>query len=233
MLIQWTKLSIEYMALNKQIKDWHKILLDTTLLCALFRSENAPTIDAQTAFVLKLVGYLTKNKTSDGRERIFYVSTITICELLTREQNSDKIKRILKLLNSKNVEFIDFDLDTALQFNAQLYPYLSKTSLHPMAEQIGFKSGDYMMAREWITRDYMIIMSGVSRNVDVLFTADKHTFFPICQKIARVDCVLVYPELFEETEHYILKYYDDKVDDFLKPPPPPPPVVASAGVSPS
>lgn len=205
------------MVISKQIKDWHKILLDTTALCALFRSESSVEMDSQTAFVLKLIAYLTKNKTSDGKERIFYVSAITVSELLTGEQNSEKIKRILRLLNSKNVEFIDFDLDTALLFNAQLYPHLSKDSLHKMAEQIGFKTNDYMMAREWITRDYMIIMSGVSKNVDVAFTADKNTFFPICQNIAQLDCILLYPELFEESEQYILKYYDDKVEDFIAP----------------
>lgn len=193
--------------------------MDTTLLCALIRSENAASMDAQTEFVLKLMTYLTKNRTSDGRERIFYVSAITISELLTREQNSDKIKRLLRLINSKNVEFIDFDLDTALQLNAQLYPYLSKESLHKMAEQVGFKTGDYMLAREWITRDYMIIMSAVSRNADIILTADKNTFYPICEKIGRVDCVLVFPELFEASEQHVLKYYDDKVEEFLKPPP--------------
>lgn len=60
-------------------------------------------------------------------------------------------------------------------------------------------------------------MSGVSKNVDVIFTADKKTFYPISKNISTVDCVLVYPELFEESEQYILKYHYDKIDDFLKP----------------
>ncbi len=205
------------MGLNKQIKDWKKILLDTTMLCALFRSEDSENTDSQTQFVLKLVNYLSKNKTSENNERIFYVSAITLSELLTKEHNSEKIKRILRLLNSKNVEFIDFDLDTSLQFNAQLYPHLSKKSLHQIATQVGFKTNDYMMAREWITRDYMIVMCGVSRNVDLVLTADKNTFYPICQNINQLDCVLAYPELFEQSEQYILKYHYDKVNDFLLP----------------
>lgn len=206
------------MALNKQIKDWHRIVLDTTLMCALFRSQTSQTMDAQTEFVVRLIAYLTKSKTSDGRERVFYISTITLSELLTKEQDSEKIKRILKVVNSRNVEFIEFDLNTALQFNAHLYPHLDKPSLHKLAEQIGFKTGDYMMAREWITRDFMIIMAGVSKNADVILTADRKTFYPIATEINRLDCVLVYPELFEQSEQFILRYHDDKVKDFLKPP---------------
>lgn len=205
------------MVISKQIKDWRKILLDTSVLCALFRSEHSPTIDAQTEFVLKLITYLTKNKTSDGQERIFLVSTITISELLTKENDSEKIKRILKVLNSKNVEFVDFDLMTALQFNKVLHPQLGKASLHQMAAGMGFKSNDYMMAREWITRDFMIIMSGVERNADVILTADKNTFYPACVQIGNADCVLVYPELFDSSDNFILRYKDDEVDSFLNP----------------
>ncbi|HEY4061168.1 MAG TPA: hypothetical protein VGM30_04670 [Puia sp.] len=212
------------MAINKQIKDWRKILLDTSILCALFRSEFGK-MDSQTEFVLRLINYLSKNKTAEGIDRTFYVSAITISELLTREHDSEKIKRIIRLVNSRNVEFIDFDLDCALVFNARLYPHLDKVALHKMAEQVGFKSNDFMMAREWISRDYMIVMSGVSKNVDVIITADKKTFYPICQNINQLDCILAYPELFEETEQYILRYHDDKVAEFLKPPPPPPPPV--------
>jgi hypothetical protein len=206
------------MAIGKQVKDWGKILVDTTLLCVLLRSETSTPADDQAQFVLKLISYLSKNKTSDGKERTFYVSAITLSELLMREHDSEKIKRIVRLLNSRNVEFIDFDLDTALLFNAQLYSFLGKSSLHQMAEQVGFKTNDYMMAREWISRDYMIIMSGVSRNVDIVLTADKKTFFPICKNINRLDCALAYPQLFETTDQYILKYYDDRVEEFINPP---------------
>jgi len=205
------------MVLTKQIKDWHKILLDTNVICALFLSEKPGVTDPQTLFIARLIAYLAKNKTSDGQDRIFYISAITISELLTREQNSDKIKRILRVLYSKHVEFIDFHLNAALELNAQLHPHLSKNKLHEKALEIGFSEGELVMAREWITRDYMIIMSGVSKNCDVVLTGDKKTFYPICKDVKRIDCVLTYPELFNESEQYILRYCDDKVDDFLKP----------------
>jgi len=203
---------------SKYIKDWEKILVDTSALCALFRSQNSEVIDEQTQFVDKLFSFLSKNKTGESKDRIFYVSTITLSELLTRENDSEKIRRILKVLDSKNVEFIDFDLQVALQFNSVLYPHLSKAELHKVAANIGFKTGDFMMAREWITRDYMIIMSGVQKNVDVVLTADKNTFYPTCKNIGNAYCVLLYPQLFETSEKFVLNYYDDKVSDFLNPP---------------
>jgi len=36
---------------SKYIKDWEKILVDTSALCALFRSQNSEVIDEQTQFV--------------------------------------------------------------------------------------------------------------------------------------------------------------------------------------
>lgn len=203
------------MTITKKIKDWEKILLDTSVLCSLFRSQDSTNNDEQTLFTVKLISFLTQNKTSSGKDRIFYVSAITVSELLTRENDSEKIRRILSVLNSKNVEFIDFDLQTSLEFNSRLYEHLSRKSLHEIANEIGFKTGNYMMAREWITRDYMIIMSGVSRNVDVTFTADKKTFYPLTKNINNAFCVLVYPELFEQSEQFILNYLDNTVDAFL------------------
>jgi hypothetical protein len=58
----------------------------------------------------------------------------------------------------------------------------------------------------------------VTNRSDVILTADKNTFYPVTKKINDAYCVLVYPELFEHSEKYVLKYYDDKVDNFVKTP---------------
>ncbi len=196
----------------KPIKDWQKILLDTTIIISLFNAEADGVKDDVILFIKKLVNYLGSSKTGDNNERIFYISTITLSELLTRENDAEKIKRILKVLNSQNVEFIDFDLEAALHFNARLYNKLSKDSLHDKAKEFGWKQNDYMMAREWINRDYMIIMSGVVHQADVILTADKKSFYPLTAE-AGIFCALTYPDLFEYTDQFIIQYKPEEVEE--------------------
>ena len=199
----------------KPIKDWKKIMLDTTCICSLFTAQKPDIGDENIKFTKSLIEYLSNNNSSDSKPRTFYISTVTISELLTRENDSEKIKRILSVLNSKNVEFLPFDLESSLVFNRLLYPFLSKDALHEKAKEFGFKVNDYMMAREWITRDYQIIATANNYNADVILTADKKTFYPLTID-CNMPCVLTYPDLFNKSEQFIIKYHQDKVDNFLK-----------------
>ena len=70
------------------------------------------------------------------------------------------------------------------------------------------------MAREWITRDFMIMASGMTNNVDVILTADKKNFYPLTQKVGMF-CALTYPELFDQSDQFVLKYHHDEVDNFI------------------
>lgn len=72
------------------------------------------------------------------------------------------------------------------------------------------------MAREWITKDYMIAMCGIGNNSDVILTADKKTFYSVIKDVLNSNCVLTYPELFNQSEEYILAYKAEEVDNFLK-----------------
>lgn len=200
----------------KYIKDWKRILLDTTALCSLFRSEKSEASNSHDIFVRKLIEFLTKNKTSLGEERIFLISAITVAELTTNEEDSEKIKRIMRVLDSKSIEFVDFDLDIAIAFNSQLKQLLNTKQLHQKAKEIGFKENDFAMAREWITKDYMIAMCGIGNNSDVILTADKKTFYSVIKDVLNSNCVLTYPELFNQSEEYILAYKEEEVDNFLK-----------------
>lgn len=183
---------------NKPINEWENILLDTSIICSLFTSENNDVTDEVILFVKEFIRYLTHNKSNKGNERHFYISTITISELLTSENDLEKIKRIIAVIDSSNVNFIDFDLNTSLIFNRDLHPILSKKKLNELADNYGFKSHNYLMAREWIIRDLMIIESGKSQDVDVILTTDKKTFYPLCEK-ANACCILTYPEYFRTT----------------------------------
>jgi len=201
---------------NKNIIDWKTILIDTNIILSLFRAQNG-SVDPEILFVNKLINYLCKSKTGKGENRTFYISTVSLGEIITKENDSDKIKRILKVLDSENIEFLSYDTSTALEFNIRLQPYINKDSLHVKAQELGFKAQDYGLARQWIYADYMIAMTGFVKKSDVLITLDKNTFYPICNDFKGTDCILAYSELFEHTEQFILKYHYDKVGEFINP----------------
>ena len=200
----------------KKIKDWKRILIDTTALCSLFRSEKSGNKNSHDHFVRKLITYLVGSKTSNNEERTLLVSSVTVAELITNEEDSEKIKRIMRILDSKSVEFVDFDVEIALSFNAQLKHLLNKPSLHKIASEIGFETNNYAMAREWISKDFMIIMCAQGANADIILTADKNTFYPVAKEIENCNCVLTYEELFDQSDSYILNYKIDEVDGLIK-----------------
>lgn len=198
------------MAVNeKSIIEWKTIMLDTSVIVSLFHSENPNSKDETVLFTRELIDYLNSSNSGNGKPRKFIISSIVLTELLVKENDQEKIKRILRVLNSTNVEFVDFDIETSLLFNYELYPYLSKEKLHKFAKEFGFKTNDYMMAREWINRDFMIIMSGVSNNADVILTSDHRTFYPLANK-ANAFCALTRKDLFEKPFKSVLNYYHEK-----------------------
>ena len=193
------------MVTEKRISEWETILIDTSILCALFKFTEGNSTDEKFSFVYTLIKYLSGSKTSSSKDRKFLVTSITVSEILSKEHDTEKIKKILKVLDSSNVEFIDFDLDTALLLNHDLYEYLAKAKLHEFAANMGFKTGDFMMAREWITKDMMIIENGKNANADVILTCDKKTFYPISEKCG-VFTALAYQEYFNHGHGVILSY---------------------------
>jgi hypothetical protein len=199
---------------KKNVRDWGTILIDTGMILALFASKNG-SIDPNILFVKKLLTYLCAYQTGDRIDRRIYISTITVGEILTQEIGQDKVNRILKVLDSDNVEFLSFDIETALQFNVKMQPYLEKTAIHKKAAELGFVTKDYGMARQWISKDYMIAMTGFTKNVDVIITLDKNTFYPICADFETTECILAYPELFKHSEQFIFEYDYANVDNFL------------------
>lgn len=198
--------------IKQSIQDWQHIFLDSSIIINLLLYKKNPD-EASAAFVYKLISYLSANKTKDNKNRIFYISAITISEILIKENDREKIEKILTAIDSQDVEFISFDEAIALQMTSQMHSYLANTELHRFAEEIGWKSHELMLAREWITRDYMIVMSGINRKVDVLLTMDKNTFYPICEK-ADGFCVLCYDNLFNFNDTYFFEYNAGKAKEF-------------------
>ena len=77
-------------------QDWEKILLDTSILISYLQALRDNNKDVRCDFVKRLIDDLVKNKTTSGKNRLFYVSSITISELLN--QNVDSKPKIMKII---------------------------------------------------------------------------------------------------------------------------------------
>lgn len=193
---------------KRLLTDWENVLLDTSIIINLFLAKKGST-DPICNYVHKLITNLTNTKLSGGKERQFYITSITLSELLSDETERDLILEILKVVNSKNVEIISFDDKIAIDITKDLYHYLSGNELNRFAQEIGWKTHELMMAREWINRDYMIIMSGKNREIDLALTTDYKTFYKICKNVD-VPCAICEPEFFHIAGDNIYEYYDYK-----------------------
>lgn len=201
------------MVTKNEIQDWQNIFLDTSIVIALLAHQKGSK-DRVFNFVHQLISYLSNNKSKENKDRQFLVSAISLSEILCYEDNDDKIAKIVGVIGSENVEIIAFDQEIALQLNNHLHDHITNTALNKFAQDLGYKSGEFAMVREWIHRDYMIVISAANRQADAILSTEKKNFLPVCNK-ADVFCALTYPELFNYNDAYFFQYYSEKVADFL------------------
>lgn len=166
--------------IKKRMGDCEKVFLDTSIIIDLL---NAKESNEKTFFVKNLINSLCENKTNSKKERVFFISTITIGELVkfADKGKNDVIIDLMKLLNSSNLEVVPYTDDIALNQNILFKDYLTKTNLNKLIEQLKLFPHNYVLAREYITRDFMIITTAHHKNVDVILTSDKNSFLPIAE----------------------------------------------------
>jgi len=180
--------------IKRRMVDCLRVFLDTSILIDLFNTNSG---DERVLFVKNLIDSLNVNPTSAKKERTFYVSTITLGEMVkfSTKQESEVIQDIITALDAKNLELVPYSVDIALTQNTLFKEYLSKKKLNKLLEQLEAFPSNYVLGREYISRDFMIISSAFHKNADVILTCDKKTFLPIAE-LVNVFCITAYPANF-------------------------------------
>lgn len=169
-----------------------KVFLDTTFIIDLL---NVNSNDKRTHVVRKIAKFLS----APSLNVRFYISTISIseiCEINPLIHGDDVlIDNIMDMLNGADIETVPFSEDIALH-HRKIY-----RGFYPTAIQNNFitnnipNSGNYAIAREWISKDMLIASTAHFKNVDVVFTGDDKTFLPIA-KMVGLHCVITKEENF-------------------------------------
>jgi hypothetical protein len=183
----------------RKFVDWHDIFLDTSIILAYFRSLRDDQ-DVVCNFVGKLIHQLVTQKSSANRERNFYISSITISEILEKSQNETKAAKIVRLLNSDHVNFHPFDNDVAEYMVKSYHKLLGTENLSRIAKELSWPEHELKAGRQWIEKDLMILATAQYLECDTILTIDKNTMIPLAEKVGYF-AASCYPENFELSEN--------------------------------
>jgi len=99
------------------------------------------------------------------------------------------------VLNSKNVIIVEFNQWVAAYQKELFHKYLiNNKELNKLAKDLEIFPDNLKLAREWITRDFMIISNAAFYNVDLILTNDTN-FYKISD-LVKQPCVIVDKENF-------------------------------------
>lgn len=134
----------------------------------------------------KLLKHFSDSNTFLEKQYVFYISAITVSEL-TANLDKDLTLVLLRLFSAGDLTFVDFTKDIALTITNNIKQYLPNYSINQFISQLEKKLKDdntVFNKRNWIIDDLKIASSAKSlKKLDVVLTADKKTFSPICVQL--------------------------------------------------
>jgi predicted nucleic acid-binding protein len=181
--------------------EWKHVLIDTSVLFAYQQATRSNNSDQRCVFVKRLVDDLVNRKSQ------LYMSAISISEMYNKSDDTPKTKKIIEHLNCKNMTFVSFDTPIAEHMTSHYYKILGKDKISELVQEISWPSSDLFLAKEWITKDLMIIATADYINADVLLTLDRKTMHPLAKKVD-VFSSYVIQENFNQNQAYIF-YYEE------------------------
>ena len=169
------------------IEKWKYIFLDTSVIIDLLLDankfdKNVP-VQKRINDTKKLFKYFSDSNTFLEKQYVFYVSAISVSEL-TANLDKDLTLVLLRLFSAGDLTFVDFTKDIALTITNNIKQYLPNVSINQFVSQLEKELKDdntVFNKRNWIIDDLKIASSAKSlKKLDVVLTADKKTFSPIC-----------------------------------------------------
>ena len=196
------------------LQNWRTILLDTTVIINALHALNGSQ-DEVCNLSLGLIRFLSKNKTTKNQDRVFLVSAITISEILQNNEGDEKIvKKVVRAIDSKNVEIISFDERIAEYMKSNYHELLGVKNQNKIIPTLNIDQRNFVQIREWITKDLMILATGHYSEADVILTNDHKTMYELSKKVD-VFCALTRPHFFDVKGENFFTYERIKADKEL------------------
>jgi len=197
------------MTLIKRIKDWHHVLLDTSVIIDYLKNParfaNNPAEQKRIEQTKKLINYLSPPDRESAVRCTFLISSITIAELIKTPTEDQGIQSLVLLFKGADVMLLDFTVADAETLIRRLSEYLPEGQKHQLVGQLerDLKDHGVSWARQWVSDDLKILASAAAqRRLDVVLTADGRTFFSLAQNMG-IPCVnmnALPKDLFDELD---------------------------------
>lgn len=184
---------------------WENIFLDTSILFCYIQATRDNNADEDCKFVKRLIDDLNSTKSTGGKKRNFYVSAISISEMYDKSTDKKKTETIVAKMNVSAMTYVPFDTDIAEHMTSTYHSVLGTAKQNTLAKALGFPQHDLVIAREWITKDLMIMASSDYLKCDTVLTVDEKTFLPLANQIDHFCCVCK-PHKFNHNDTYIFEY---------------------------
>lgn len=172
------------------IYDWEHIFLDTTIIFCYFHALRTPGNDPKSDFVKQLLDDLMFNRSRRENQRQFYMSAISISEMLDKSEEIPKTEKIIRDLRVQNMTYVSFDEEIAEYMTSNYHQILGTNKQKTLSKLFGFQDVNMVMVREWMTKDAMIIASSDFYDCDVVLTVDERTFFPLADAVGHFSALV-------------------------------------------
>jgi hypothetical protein len=184
---------------------WEHILLDTSVIFLYLQAMRDNNTDKRAVFVKRLIDDLNNNKSTNNINRHFYISAISISEMYDKSTDIKKTDKIISKMNITDMTFFPFDTDVAEFMTSNYHAVLGTDKQKAILRELSWDGNDLTLAREWITKDLMILATADYLKCDTVLTMDENTFLPLANKVDYFCCVTK-EENFNHNDTYIFEY---------------------------
>ena len=192
---------------RRPYQEWENVLLDTSIIFRYAHSLKNPGHNAEADFVKRVLDDLMTNQNKYKKSRKFYLSAITISEMLGRSTDTSKTEKIIAMLNVQDLTIASFDSDIAEFMVENYHAYLGTAKQNILGREWGLPNNDMIMVREWMTKDLMIVGTADYYKCDVVMTCDKNTMAPLADAVGYF-CAVIKEENFNtgESGRFLYEY---------------------------
>jgi predicted nucleic acid-binding protein len=191
--------------MRKPLAECVHIFLDTTVLINLLKPDT--TQDEGVIFTKKLLTFLTENPAGvplspskhKHEERKFYYSTISLSEIALIQSNEELNQKIGNSLVGDNLEVVNYTKNIALHHNVIFKDLVNKKVMNEIARTRDLVQHDLKLARDLLSRDFMILASASYLKTDLILTSERGGFKDLADRLG-IPCAETYEDRFQVSE---------------------------------
>jgi len=170
------------------ISEWRRVFIDTSFIIDLLRDiSKMPEADPKYQSVFrgqKLLDHF-QLVAEKGDKPVRWVTCSIVLSELIKFENKEAIDQIQKILNSPEVEIINFTSKEASFIVNEMGNYVEDKHITRYISELHAelaKSGVFN-PRNFVAKDALIIACAKSKRCDAVLTSDKNSFVPLAKKV--------------------------------------------------